>query len=79
MSVSGFGSSDNSMYMFIKYIYILQKKSVINSLTSVMTSEGASPSEALIAELEQVKTEIPKLDDVRLIAAVPQLVRSEIL
>ena len=67
------------MYMFIKYIYILQKKSVINSLTSVMTSEGASPSEALIAELEQVKTEIPKLDDVRLIAAVPQLVRSEIL
>ena len=79
MSISGFGSSDNSMYMFIKYIYILQKKSVINSLTSVMTSEGASPSEALIAELEQVKTEIPKLDDVRLIAAVPQLVRSEIL
>ncbi|RUS76937.1 hypothetical protein EGW08_015310 [Elysia chlorotica] len=43
-----------------------------------MTSESVIPSKALTAELDSVKTEIPKLEDVKLIAAVPQLVRSEI-
>ncbi|GFR62226.1 E3 ubiquitin protein ligase RIN2 [Elysia marginata] len=43
-----------------------------------MTSEALIPSKELTAELENVKLELPKLQDVKLVAAVPQLVRSEI-
>ncbi|GFN80703.1 E3 ubiquitin protein ligase rin2 [Plakobranchus ocellatus] len=43
-----------------------------------MTSEHATQSAALSAELESVKIEIPKIQDVKLVAAVPQLVRTEI-
>ncbi|XP_035825482.1 uncharacterized protein LOC101862840 [Aplysia californica] len=43
-----------------------------------MTSSTADNDAALKAELEEVKKEVPTIEDVKLIAAVPALVRAEI-
>ncbi|CAG5134157.1 unnamed protein product [Candidula unifasciata] len=44
----------------------------------VMSSDGEDCSAFLRAELEQVKKEVPRIENVKLIAAVPLLVRAEI-
>ena len=78
MSLLGVSPS-KVLQMCVYILFIFPGTDLSSKLCQVMTSEINNPSKALTAELESVKTEIPKLEDVKLIAAVPQLVRSEIL
>ena len=77
------------MYYYEPFLRILiswWKKFLTNYLfpqqsCQTKMSSGAGHSDedaALKAELEQVKKEVPTIDDVKLIAAIPALVRAEI-